>query len=155
QLDLTAQVYPTSWSWNHTTAVGDVHYQGTLTIHSDGKWNWKAHLHDSGTLFGDNYFVSVWLKVPYSSEELSGEAHDLRPNTLARGALGAVFGGSRNADIDQSNENDPYSGNGPNRWLQQHYIEAIDNGALFTGTASPDLGPLTEWFVESAWKAVG
>jgi hypothetical protein len=161
-LDLNTQVYPSSYSWDYRQQVGDVRHTGTLTIHSDGTWQWKARLYDDGAVYGDYYFVTLWFNVPVSAAETKwlpeAEARQRgwRPGTLAKGSLGGgVFGGSRSRDIDLSSDNDEYNGPGPNRWLREHYIEAFEGGIKIEGTASGDFGPVVEWYVETLWKAVG
>lgn len=154
-IDLAAQVYPTSRTWTYDQQIGDVRHKGTLTIRSDGTWNWRAHLADDGTFFGDHFLVSLMLNVPFDPEERAvrdGQRWG-HPTTYLNGSLGGgIFGGSTELTINRSEDSDPYNPPGPNEWLRRHYIEAFDHGVTIRGTATPDFGQVVAAYVEWGWK---
>jgi hypothetical protein len=74
--------------------AGDVKGWGEWTLFSNGRWMFRGHLHDSGTLVGDFYtFVMSLNYVVESSREIISVKQE--------GRLGAVVGGERNVDWSQ------------------------------------------------------
>jgi hypothetical protein len=158
QFDLAGHVYPTQVSWSYSQKSGDVLHTGTLTIRSDGTWEWKASLHDNGAIYGDYYGVSVWLNMAPTEEErrtVYQAGHMTRPATFENGSLGGgLLGGSNEKSIDRSSSNDPYNPGGANQWLRKYYIAAVDAGVTVQTRNSHNLGPVIEWSLGLGWKLI-
>jgi len=106
--------------------AGDVKGWGELTVLSNGYWIFRGHLHDSGTIVGDHYrFVMALKHVDDSGEALA---------VNQQGTLGAIVGGSRNADWEQKGR-DP-------KLAAANWHDIVSQGATYTLKVDPDLKKL-------------
>jgi hypothetical protein len=138
-VELSGHVYPPATSWAFHDRTGDVEYEGTLTIRSDGTWRCQVHLHDHGKIYGDSFLLGLGVRLFETVYETPPYGHEAEPQqrlvipipAVVSGALGGgVFGGSRDADYDPSDRNSHYQ-KGPIPALRAHYCQAVDAGYFY------------------------
>ena len=125
-------IVPQSHSWTlkpgNTISAGNVTLETTkIIISSDGNWSWEGGLHDSSTLFGDNWACGFAF-------------NQLGHGAVASGSLGATLSGpAADTGIHQSG-NDP--------WLAANFAAAAGESIELSLHAKGDIGPLIDSLIQ-------
>lgn len=98
---------------------GDVSGWADLAILSDGHWSFRGHLHDNGTIFGDEYLFVMALQYADASGKVVA--------VQQKGTLGAVTGGSRDVDWQQDGH-DPFISDNWDDIRRQGYRASLTAG---------------------------
>jgi hypothetical protein len=135
--DLIADLVPEQVTFNTgEIKAGDVKGWGALTIFSNGQWLFRGHLHDSGTLLGDDYVFVIALNYVDASGQAIAVAQ--------QGTLG-ISGTAQNADWEQQ---------GSDPRIKTNWQNYASHGVTFRLRATTDLDALGKTLLEIG-KVIG
>jgi hypothetical protein len=109
--------------------AGDVSGWADLGMVSNGDWSFRGHLHDNGMIVGDTFGFAVAFRFLVGNNV---------GTIVQTGDLGAVFGGSRDADWQQP---------GSSTWIAQNWDAIIAQGVVWDLEVKSDPGQVIQEIV--------